>query len=73
MGSVKRNFLVVVWALLLLGPLAAHAQEIRYFYDDLGWLIGVGDQQGNAAGDVYDAVGDIRLSGPHERLSVLTP
>ncbi len=35
------------------------AQEIRYLYDDLSRLIGVVDQQGNAAEYVYDAVGNI--------------
>ncbi len=37
----------------------ALAQEIRYLYDDLNRLIGVVDQQGNAAEYVYDAVGNI--------------
>ncbi|MFQ5804189.1 MAG: IPT/TIG domain-containing protein [Candidatus Methylomirabilales bacterium] len=44
--------------LLLAGP-SVQAQEIRYFYDDLGRLSGVVDQQGNAARYVYDAVGNI--------------
>jgi YD repeat-containing protein len=38
---------------------SAGAQEIRYIYDDLNRLIGVVDQQGNAAEYVYDAVGNI--------------
>jgi len=37
----------------------APAQEVRYIYDDLSRLIGVVDQQGNAAEYVYDAVGNI--------------
>jgi len=52
-----------VWILLLFGALAlpsnASAQEIRHIYDDLNRLIGVVDQQGNAAEFVYDAVGNI--------------
>ena len=35
------------------------AQEIRYLYDDLNRLVGVIDQQGNAATYEYDAVGNI--------------
>jgi YD repeat-containing protein len=44
---------------MLLVASAAWAQEIRYFYDEVGRLIGVVDQQGNAAQYVYDEVGNI--------------
>lgn len=44
---------VLILALSLSGVCA---QEIRYLYDDLGRLVGVVDQQGNAAEYVYDAV-----------------
>jgi YD repeat-containing protein len=37
----------------------APAQEVRYIYDELNRLIGVVDQQGNAAEYVYDAIGNI--------------
>jgi YD repeat-containing protein len=40
-------------------PRLAHAQEVRYIYDDLNRLIGVVDQQGDAAEFVYDAVGNL--------------
>jgi len=54
---------VLVCAGLLLAVLGltsvAPAQEVRYIYDELNRLIGVVDQQGNAAEYVYDAVGNI--------------
>lgn len=43
----------------LIVSVSASAQEIRYLYDDLGRLVGVVDQQGNAAEYVHDAVGNI--------------
>lgn len=49
---------VVVLAVLGLMSIA-RAQEVRYVYDELNRLIGVVDQQGNAAEYVYDAVGNI--------------
>jgi YD repeat-containing protein len=53
--------LCILAALFALGSLAspAPAQEIRYIYDKLNRLIGVVDQQGNAAEYVYDSVGNI--------------
>ena len=52
---------ILLAALLILavGASAVSSQEIRYLYDDLGRLVGVVDQQGNAAEYVYDAVGNI--------------
>lgn len=59
--DVRRAALVSPAVLLVVLGLAASglAQEIRYIYDDLNRLIGVVDQQGNAAEYVYDAVGNI--------------
>jgi YD repeat-containing protein len=56
-----RRLLVGLATLFLLASLAppAPAQEIRYIYDKLNRLIGVVDQQGNAAEYVYDSVGNI--------------
>jgi YD repeat-containing protein len=53
--------LCVLAVLLALASLAAptHAQEIRYIYDALNRLVGVVDQQGNAAFYEYDAVGNL--------------
>ncbi len=60
-GAGCRSTCVSLALLLLLLhlPTLAPAQEIRYLYDDLNRLIGVVDQQGNAAEYVYDAVGNI--------------
>lgn len=44
------TFIVLV-LLCLFNP--ALSQEVRYIYDDLGRLVGVVDQQGNAAEYVY--------------------
>ncbi len=51
--------LLAALLVLALAASSASAQEIRYLYDDLGRLVGVVDQQGNAAEYVYDAVGNI--------------
>jgi YD repeat-containing protein len=48
--------------LALLGVSWAHAQtanSVQYFYDDLGRLTRVVDQNGNAATYTYDAVGNL--------------
>ncbi|MGH7404257.1 MAG: hypothetical protein ACREI5_02700 [Candidatus Methylomirabilales bacterium] len=59
MWVVRRSFILIACLILLPPPNTAQAQEIRYFYDELGRLIGVVDQQGNAAQYVYDEVGNI--------------
>ena len=48
-------------AFLLVVALRAQAEQplIHYIYDDLGRLVGVVDQDGNAASYTYDAVGNI--------------
>jgi len=43
----------------ILGLSTAHAQTVNYIYDDLGRLVGVVDQNGNAAQYTYDAVGNL--------------
>src|SRR3972149_1884036 len=65
-GSFSRQALtrrtliaLLAFALALPPTFLARAQEIRYVYDDLGRLVGVVDQQGNAAQYVYDAVGNL--------------
>jgi len=50
--------LAAFFALASLAP-PAPAQEIRYIYDALNRLVGVVDQQGNAAFYEYDAVGNL--------------
>ena len=56
----RRGWFVLAALLALASyPSPAFPQEIRYLYDDLNRLVGVVDQQGNAAEYVYDAVGNI--------------
>ncbi len=50
---------LLAFVLPIFGISNATAQEIRYVYDELNRLVGVIDQQGNAAQYVYDAVGNI--------------
>jgi YD repeat-containing protein len=45
-------------AALLLAP-PGRAQEIRYLYDELNRLVGVVDQEGNAAEYIYDNLGNL--------------
>jgi YD repeat-containing protein len=54
------TFLLMVLSLLGLNqPSQGKQPSIHYVYDDLGRLVGVVDQNGNAATYVYDAVGNI--------------
>jgi YD repeat-containing protein len=50
-------FLILVCGLTI--PLAAKQSPIRYFYDDLGRLVGVVDASGNSSVYHYDAVGNV--------------
>jgi len=62
MQSIQfRRGLFVLAAFFTLASLAALAsgQEIRFIYDNLNRLVGVVDQQGNAAFYEYDAVGNL--------------
>jgi YD repeat-containing protein len=56
-------------ALFLIGesarPVWSQQPRIHYVYDDLGRLVGVVDQDGNAATYTYDAVGNILAIGRH--------
>jgi YD repeat-containing protein len=47
------------------GSVWAQQPRIHYLYDDLGRLVGVVDQDGNAATYTYDAVGNILAIGRH--------
>ena len=63
-----RPFSLILAILLIVGlALRVQAQQpvIHYVYDDLGRLVGVVDQQGNAATYTYDAVGNILAIGRH--------
>lgn len=57
----------LLFLLLLATASFAQAQQpvIHYVYDDLGRLVGVVDQDGNAATYTYDAVGNILAIGRH--------
>jgi YD repeat-containing protein len=49
-----------VGLLCIVGAISLHAQTaIRYIYDELGRLVGVIDQNGNAATYQYDPVGNL--------------
>jgi YD repeat-containing protein len=69
MAQSARRALAALFALLLLGgfPQSAWPQQprIHYVYDDLGRLVGIVDQDGNAATYTYDAVGNILAIGGH--------
>jgi len=54
---LTRAFLLVAIASVLLS--AQGASPIQYFYDDLGRLVTVVDQNGNVASYAYDAVGNL--------------
>jgi len=60
-SSRFRQGFFILAALLALAslPLPGPAQEIRFIYDSLNRLVGVVDQQGNAAFYEYDAVGNL--------------
>lgn len=50
---------VLLVAVFLSVPLALHADQAQYFYDELGRLVGVVDSTGNTAVYVYDEVGNL--------------
>jgi len=64
-----RVALLTLFTLLLLGTFTQSVQAlqpvIHYIYDDLGRLVGVVDQNGDAATYTYDAVGNILAIGRH--------
>jgi len=53
------QFLVVLFVAWPIQVARAQQPVIHYVYDDLGRLVGVVDQEGNAATYTYDAVGNI--------------
>ena len=65
----RRKSLIRGLLLLFLHAFTLYAQAqqplIHYIYDDLGRLVGVVDQDGNAATYTYDAVGNILAIGRH--------
>ncbi len=68
---------LLVLALLVCLPLSASAQEVRYFYDELGRLTAVVDPAGEATFYAYDAAGNLltitRRSGVNPAGPILTP
>ena len=58
-SAIRNRLCAGLLLALLLPAVSAPAQEIRYLYDALNRLVGVVDQQGNAAEYVYDAVGNL--------------
>ena len=53
------HIVVLLVAVFLFVPLALHADQAQYFYDELGRLVGVVDSAGNAAVYTYDEVGNL--------------
>jgi len=70
MAQSARVALLTLFTLLLLGdftqPVWPQQPRIHYVYDDLGRLVGVVDQDGNAATYTYDTVGNILAIGRHD-------
>ena len=66
-AGLARLALLTLFTLLLLGTFTQSVQAqqpvIHYVYDDLGRLVGVVDQNGDAATYTYDAVGNILAIG----------
>lgn len=61
----------LIFAIIFLATTAilwAQQGSITYIYDDLGRLVGVVDQEGNAASYTYDAVGNILSISRHDVL-----
>jgi len=53
------HIVVLLVAVFFSVPLALHADQAQYFYDELGRLVGVVDSSGNAAIYTYDEVGNL--------------
>ena len=67
---------VLLIAVLLSLPLALHADQAEYFYDELGRLTTVVDAAGNTAIYNYDAVGNLlsidRFTVPGSGIGIFT-
>ena len=59
MFLINRKFIFIAGLILVLAAHSVQAQEIRYFYDELGRLIAVMDEQGRTAIYEYDEVGNL--------------
>jgi YD repeat-containing protein len=59
MNSLKVRRVFLCCAFLFLSALALRAQTVRYIYDELGRLVAVIDQNGDAAIYNYDPVGNL--------------
>ena len=59
MNCLKVRRVLLCCAFLFLSALALRAQTVRYIYDELGRLVAVIDQNGDAAIYNYDAVGNL--------------
>src|SRR5881396_3388713 len=57
--TLLRLIHALMMAGLLLWPAFLHADQVQYFYDELGRLVAVVDSTGNAAVYVYDEVGNL--------------
>jgi YD repeat-containing protein len=55
----RTRLLLTFCSLLAVGTYLAAQSQIRYIYDELGRLVGVIDQNGDAAAYHYDAVGNL--------------
>ncbi len=66
-GRLKPSLLILSSLLLAAWVLPTQGQQsvIHYVYDDLGRLVGVVDEDGNAATYTYDAVGNLLAIGRH--------
>jgi len=65
----RTRLLLTLCSLLVVGVYLAAQSQIRYVYDELGRLVGVIDQNGDAAAYHYDAVGNllsITRTGPSQ-------
>jgi len=64
-----RQLLTLCWLLVMTASMTGQSGPVRYIYDELGRLVGVIDQNGDAAAYHYDAVGNllsITRTGPSQ-------
>ena len=58
-NAMRKILWILVLTLGLASALRAQSSPVQYFYDDLGRLVKVVDQNGNFAAYNYDAVGNL--------------